>query len=158
MPLLVSPNAPSKTGAGSSIPAIPRNSAALVLTSKFPTQVPAVDGDGNDIPGVRAPMVQAPLASYTGWSLRQRNFGHGAMFEFDGSTIAFANTASERQMTGDPRLSVEERYADREAYIMAIESAARALVAQGFMLEEDVARCAQSAADWGAPRHDVSLA
>ena len=28
--------------------------------------VPAVNEDGNDIAGVRAPMVQAPLGSYTG--------------------------------------------------------------------------------------------
>jgi hypothetical protein len=30
-------------------------------------------------------------------------------------------------------------------------------VAQGLMLEEDVQRCADMAADWGRPRHDVSL-
>ena len=36
-------------------------------------------------------------------------------------------------------------------------AAARELVAQGLMLEEDVARCADAAADWGRPRHDVSL-
>ena len=32
--------------------------------------VPAADADGNDKAGVRAPMVQAPLATYTGWNLR----------------------------------------------------------------------------------------
>lgn len=123
----------------------------------YPTLVPAVDSDGNDIPGIRAPMVQAPLATYTGWSLRARGFGHGAMFEFDGSTIAFADAESERAMTGDPRRSIEERYGDRSGYVRAIEAAAQDLVAQGFMLEEDVARCVQLAADWSAPRHEVSL-
>ena len=123
----------------------------------YPTLVPAVDADGNDVPGVRAPMVQAPLATYTGWSLRARGFGHGAMFEFDGSTIAFADTKGERSMTSDPRPSVEERYGDRDGYVRAIEAAAHALVAQGFMLEEDVPRCIRAALNWGAPRHHVAL-
>ncbi len=123
----------------------------------YPTLVPSVDADGNDVPGVRAPMVQAPLATYTGWSLRARGFGHGAMFEFDGSTIPFPDTESERAATGDPRASVAERYPDREAYVRAIEAAARRLVAEGFMLEEDVDRCIAAAANWGAPRHDVGL-
>jgi hypothetical protein len=52
---------------------------------------------------------------------------------------------------------VLERYPDKAAYVAAITAAARELVAQGLMLEEDVARCAEAAADWGRPRHDVSL-
>ena len=60
-------------------------------------------------------------------------------------------------MTGDPRLSIVERYPDKSAYVAAITSAALELVTQGLLLEEDVARCATSAADWGRPRHDVSL-
>jgi hypothetical protein len=79
------------------------------------------------------------------------------MYEFEGSTIAFADTESERLMTSDPRLSVEARYGDCDGYTRAIESAARTLVEQGFMLEEDVERCVQAALDWGAPRHDVLL-
>ena len=63
----------------------------------------------------------------------------------------------ERQITGDPRRSILERYPDRAAYVAAIIAAARELVAQGLMLEEDVARCADAAADWGRPRHDVAL-
>ena len=39
----------------------------------------------------------------------------------------------------------------------AIVAAARELVAQGLMLEEDVARSAEAAADWGRPRHAVTL-
>jgi hypothetical protein len=119
--------------------------------------VPAVDADGNDIAGVRAPMVEAPLATYTGWNLRSRGFGHGAMHEFTGSTIPFPDTPEERTATGDPRRSVAERYADRDAYIAAIRAAAEQLVADRLMLEEDIARVTDAAADWGAPRHDVRL-
>ena len=59
--------------------------------------------------------------------------------------------------TGDPRASILERYPDKAAYVGAIIAAARELVAQGLMLDEDVERCADAAADWGRPRHAVSL-
>jgi hypothetical protein len=119
--------------------------------------VPAVDADGNDVAGIRAPMVAAPLGTYTGWNLRARGFGHGAMHEFTGSYIPFPETAAERAMTGDPRAAILERYADAAAYGAAIGEAARALVAEGLMLEEDVERCVKAAASWGRPRHDIGL-
>ena len=119
--------------------------------------VPAVDEDGNDRAGVRAPMVAAPLGTYCGWNLRARGFGHGAMHEFSGSYIPFSETPEERRATGDPRGSILERYPDAGAYVRAITAAARQLVEQGLMLEEDVERATAAAADWGRPRHDIRL-
>ncbi len=119
--------------------------------------VPAVDADGNDIAGVRAPMVQAPLGTYCGWNLRARGFGHGAMHEFSGSYIPLPEAPEERRMTGDPRRSILERYPNAQAYVAAITAAARRLVEEGLMLEEDVERAAAAAADWGRPRHDIRL-
>lgn len=119
--------------------------------------VPAVDADGNDIAGVRAPMVAAPLATYTGWNLRARGHGHGAMHEFTGSTIPFADTAAERAQTGDPRPAIAERYPDRDAYVAAISAAAAALSQARLLLPEDVPRAEAAAANWHAPRHDVTL-
>jgi hypothetical protein len=87
--------------------------------------VPAVDIDGNDRAGVRAPMVQAPLGTYCGWNLRARGFGHGAMHEFSGSYIPLPEAPEERQMTGDPRKSILERYPNADAYVTAIAAAAR---------------------------------
>ncbi|HEY1430652.1 MAG TPA: alpha/beta hydrolase domain-containing protein [Stellaceae bacterium] len=119
--------------------------------------VPAGDTDGNDVAGVRAPMVQAPLGTYCGWNLRARGFGHGAMHEFSGSYIPLPETPEERRMIGDPRRSILERYPNPEAYVAAIGAAARQLVEQGLMLEEDVERATAAAADWGRPRHDIRL-
>jgi Alpha/beta hydrolase domain len=119
--------------------------------------VPAVDADGNDIAGVRVPMVAAPLGTYCGWNLRARGFGHGAMHEFSGSYIPLPESPEERRATGDPRRSILERYPSAEAYIEAINAAARQLVADGLMLEEDVERAVAAAADWGRPRHDLRL-
>lgn len=129
----------------------------VVPGKQYTVLVPAVDRDGNDVPGVRAPMVAAPLGTYTGWNLRVRGHGHGAQLRFEGSYIPFPESPQEREATGDPRLSILERYPAQAAYVAAITAAARELVAQGLMLEEDVERCAAAAANWGRPRHDVSL-
>src|SRR3984893_7156489 len=119
--------------------------------------VPAVDGDGNDKAGLRAPMVAAPVGTCCGWNLRARGFGQGAMHEFTGSYIPLPETPEERRATGDPRRSILERYPNAEAYSEAIRAAARQLVEQGLMLEEDVERAVVAARDWGRPRHDVRL-
>lgn len=119
--------------------------------------VPATDADGNDIAGVRVPMLQVPLATYTGWNMRVRGQGHGALHEFTGSTIPFPDTPGERAITRDPRPSIEERYGNVATYQRLIGEAAHRLVADRLMIEEDVARCIAAAASWHAPRHDVSL-
>ena len=129
----------------------------IVPDAEYAVLVPSVDADGNDVAGVRAPMVSAPLATYTGWNLRARPHGVGAMHTFIGSTVPFAESPDERVITGDPRPSVPERYGDRAGYVAAITTAARKLVSQGLMLEEDVPRAAAGAADWGRPRHDVRI-
>ena len=119
--------------------------------------VPAVNADGNDIAGVRVPMVEAPLGTYAGWNVRGRGFGFGAMHQFTGSYIPFPDTDSEAEMTGDPRASVLARYRNAGNYGDAIEAAARRLVDERLMLEEDVARVVARAQDWSRPLHDVRL-
>jgi len=119
--------------------------------------IPVADKDGNDIPGLRAPMVQAPLGTYVGWHLRARGQGHNYMLSYNGSYIPFPNTKDEREATGDPRLSIIERYGSAEGYVAAIKEAAEALAADGYMLQEDVDRAVEMAADWCRARHDVKL-
>jgi hypothetical protein len=55
-----------------------------------------------------------------------------------GSTIPFAVTRAQREAAGDPRPSVEERYASRDAYLARAREAASQLVARRQMLAEDV--------------------
>ncbi len=129
-----------------------------VLTAQsYAVLVPAVDADGNEVSGVRAPMVAAPLATYTGWNLRARHHGAGAMHEFTGSTLPLPETEAERAMTGDPRPSIEARYGTQAGYTAAIGAAARGLVAERLMLEEDIVRAETQSVGWGHPRHDVQL-
>ena len=129
----------------------------IVAGGEYTVLVPAVDEDGNDKAGVRAPMVTAPLGTYCGWNLRARGFGHGAMHEFSGSYIPLPETPEERRATGDPRRSILERYPNAAAYVEAITALARQLVEQGLMLEEDIERARAAAANWGRPRHDLRL-
>jgi hypothetical protein len=119
--------------------------------------IPLTDADGNDVAGIRAPMVQAPLGTYTGWSVRARGFGTRAGYEFNGSYIPFPESPEERQFTEDPRKSILERYSTPEGYVAAIVAAAKGLVAERLMLEEDVPRAAKEAQNWGRPRHVVGL-
>ena len=134
-----------------------RQEPPVVKAAHYAVLVPAVDADGNELGGVRAPMVAAPLATYTGWNLRARGFGQGAMHEFTGSTIAFPDSPEERAATGDPRRSILERYPSSTAYAAAIRAAAEALVAERQMLAEDVDRAVAAARNWDRPRHDIRL-
>jgi hypothetical protein len=129
----------------------------IVDADGYTVQIPAVDSDGNDIAGIRAPMVQAPLGSYTGWNTREQGYGTGANYEFSGSYIPFMDSPEERDFIGDPRPSVLERYATPEDYVAAITAAAEQLVADRLMLEEDIEAAKACARDWGRPRHVVKL-
>ena len=64
--------------------------------------------------------------------------GTGQILVNTGSTIPFAATRAQREADGDPRPSLEERYATREDYREQVAAAATALVAQGYLLEEDL--------------------
>jgi hypothetical protein len=55
-----------------------------------------------------------------------------------GSTLPFARTAAERARTGDPRASIEERYAGREDYLGRVRREALAMVTARHLLAEDV--------------------
>jgi hypothetical protein len=103
------------------------------------TRVSAVDEDGNERAGIPVPEVSVPLATHTGWNLRHPDIG-GAdqMLYFAGATLPFPRTRAERERTGDPRRSIEERYASREDYLARVRDAAKKLVDEGYLLEEDV--------------------
>ena len=102
--------------------------------------VPKVDKDGNDLPGIRLPAVQVPIGTYTGWNLRPEGLAEGELAGLLGSFIPFAKTKVERGRNGDPRLSIEERYKDQNDYVQQISRAARTLVGQRFLLQEDAER------------------
>jgi hypothetical protein len=106
----------------------------------FGVLVPQTDADGNDLGGVRLPELQVPLATYTGWNLRDASISAPDLRpSFLGSFIPLARTAAEREKSGDPRLSVAERYASREQYMGQFGEAAIKLIHDRFLLKEDLA-------------------
>ena len=123
--------------------------AELVPGKQYTVLVPAVDRDGNDIPGVRAPIVAAPLGTYTGWNLGRKDRFENGMCNLQGSFIPFAATKAERIAAGDPRLSIEERYPTNEAYLSTFKKAASDLVAQRFLLPDDADSLVQAAESEG---------
>nr|WP_255428244.1 alpha/beta hydrolase domain-containing protein [Ramlibacter cellulosilyticus] len=103
----------------------------------YPSFVSKVDVDGNEIAGVRLPPVAAPIATTTGWGLRATAFGGPDGCEASGQMISFATTLSQRVASGDPRLSLEERYVNKAGYVAAVTAAANALKAQRLLLDAD---------------------
>jgi hypothetical protein len=105
----------------------------------FTGLIPAVDSDGNSRAGIRLPDVQVPLATYAGWNYRAASIGAPDQLAGEaGSFYPFARTRSERQATGDSRVSIEERYSSREQYLGQFTIAARQLMADGFFLAQDL--------------------
>ncbi len=109
------------------------------MGAAFPTLVPQVDADGNDLGGIQMPEIKVPLASYTGWNRRAAAIGAPTeMLSYTGSWIPFPLTKQDRLKTGDPRRSIQERYRDRQAYLEKIDQAAHDLMLSGFLLEADL--------------------
>jgi hypothetical protein len=108
-----------------------------VAGQEYPLRVPQIDADGNTIAGLRYPDVDVPLGTYNGWSLRKPGFAEGDQFWNTGSFVPFARTRAEREANGDPRPSIEERYADHAAYVDAVRRACEKRVQERVMLQED---------------------
>jgi hypothetical protein len=101
---------------------------------------PRVDADGNEVGGVPNVLTDAPLGTYLGWNITAggaRPFHQGQICNYVGGMVPFARTKAQRLATGDPRLSLEERYGDHAGYVAAVERAAAHAVARGFLLQAD---------------------
>jgi hypothetical protein len=106
--------------------------------SPYPAKVPSTDADGNTKAGIRLPDIAVPIGTYTGWNNRANPSRDGC--DGFGMFVPFAATKAEREASGDPRLSLEERYADHESYVAAVKDAADAAVGRGLLLREDADR------------------
>jgi hypothetical protein len=126
------------------------------LGAPFVSRVPAVDEAGNDRGGIRLPQIAVPLATHTGWNYRRPEIGAPDRLASEiGSYLPLPKTRADRERTGDGRLSIEERYASKAAYLDRIAAAARDLVAQRYVLDEDVADLVARAAahyDWAVAK------
>jgi hypothetical protein len=113
-----------------------------------------VDADGNEVAGLRLPDLTVPVGTHTGWNLRAPETGAPEqVVPMQGFTRFFASTRSQREATGDPRPSLEERYESRESYLQRVRAEAERLVGERYVLAEDVERIIASAAE----RYDLAF-
>ncbi|WP_426955134.1 alpha/beta hydrolase domain-containing protein [Muricoccus radiodurans] len=155
------PNAPAPTGLAIGVmdydfgDALNTNDFSGVITRQppairriIPALMPRVDRDGNETAGVPSVLHQAPLGTYTGWNVVAGGFFRGQPCGggLTGGYIPFARTAAEREATGDPRPSLEERYGSQEGYLCVVRAAARQGVSARTLLSQDADRLIEQAA------------
>ncbi|MDA1185677.1 MAG: alpha/beta hydrolase domain-containing protein [Acidobacteria bacterium] len=108
-----------------------------VVRGVIKMKVPRVDADGNELGGVPTVLRDAPLGTYLGWNVVADGFHKGKLCNYAGGMIPFAETQAQRMASGDPRLSLEERYRNHDGYVAAVRAAAARAVAAKFLLQED---------------------
>ena len=124
--------------ADAGVPGLPARFAG----GAYATCVSAVDANGNELGGIRAPDVAVPVATHAGFNPRHpESGGGGQILEYLGSTVPLARTAADRAGAADPRPSLAERYASRESYLAEVRAAAAALAEDRLVLRGDIELC-----------------
>ena len=112
----------------------------------YPVLATRLDADGNQKDGVIHPYIAAPVATYTGDSIRTAGYAPGEQCSLQGNMIAFPRNPAQRTGTGDQRDFVDERYAQgKEMYSARIHEAARSLVRERLLLQEDADKLVRDA-------------
>ena len=107
----------------------------VVTGTPYPCVVSALDRDGNELAGIRSPDVEVPLGVHTGFNPRHPDTGGiGQFADYLGSTQPFS------------RAEITRRYASRSVYLDRIRRHAEMLSASGYLLDDDVQTCVDSAA------------
>src|SRR5262249_33350212 len=93
------------------------------VTGTYPTLVPQVGAEGNEISGIRQPRVAVPLATYTGWNLRDPSVGFPEYRQsFVGSYTPFAKNP----------------YRDESDYLGRYTAATLKLIDERFLAVDDL--------------------
>jgi hypothetical protein len=123
---------------------VPSN-APPILKGVVKMMVPKVNADGNELGGIPTVMNDAPLGTYLGWNITagpaddarvfdNRPFHAGQLCNYVGGMVPFAKTRAQRLASGDPRLSLEERYGTHAGYVEAVKKAANNAACKGYLL------------------------
>lgn len=123
------------------------------LGKPFRALVWNLDADGNETAPVRLPDLAVPVGTHTGWNPRHPDGGApGHLMPMRGFTNFMPETADDRERTGDGRLSIDERYADKDDYLAKVRVVVEELVAGRHVLEEDI----ESVVNDAAARYDAA--
>lgn len=122
------------------------------VLGEYRVLVPKCGPDGNELGCLTPPEVAVPVATYTGWNRRRNDAGAGGeLVSLTGGMLPFARTKADRLASGDPRLSLEERYGSLAAYSEQLIIMCDRLASQGFLLPEDAERLPKVLADRARP-------
>jgi hypothetical protein len=102
---------------------IKQNPPRLLATIVPP--IPAMDQYGNEMGGVRHPLLEEPLASFLPWVLRRGEFAADEMMDFRGSIKLL------------PKTHILSRYPHLDDYLKHLNQAINKSVKAGSLLEED---------------------
>lgn len=115
----------------------------------YVVKVPKCGADNNELGTLLLPAVAVPVATYTSWNTRNRSVGaEGEMLGLQGGFIPFAKTKADREMLGDPRPALLERYRDFEEYRRQYRAAVDRGIEQRTLLAEDAAELMKLADRW----------
>ncbi len=118
------------------------------LGKAYGVLVPQVDEFGNELGGIRNVEIAVPLGTYTPWALRTGLPGaQGELRDFYGTWAPLAKQPNAQ----DSRPAVSAQYENKNTYLEQAKRAAKALTEAGYLLDEDIPRTLQRAAqtwDW----------
>jgi Alpha/beta hydrolase domain len=103
--------------------------------TSLPSSSVKVNSDGNEFAGVKSVLLQAPLATYTGWNTFAAGIYKGQQCALTASSFPFQETRAERIAAQDPRPSIEERYGTHQGYVCVVTNAANKSVKRRFLRE-----------------------
>jgi hypothetical protein len=106
-----------------------------IIDRVLPTYAVKVNSDGNEFAGVKSVLLQAPLATYTGWNTFAAGIYKGQQCALTASSFPFQETRAERIAAQDPRPSIEERYGTHQGYVCVVTNAANKSVKKRFLRE-----------------------
>ena len=99
------------------------------MRNDYRVLVPKVDLDGNEIGCLQPPEVAVALGTYASWNLYPEvHPAHPDLVGLSGAFFAFERTKAAREESGDPRLSIRERYSTQQEYISSLEAACKQLL------------------------------
>ncbi len=109
-----------------------------IVAKPYPTLVPQVDSDGNDLGGIALPEITVPLATYTGWNLRAPEIGlPTARQAFLGSFLPLPLTPADAAAHHDPRTPILTRYHEYADYRTRFADALDQLIAARYLLPDE---------------------
>ena len=101
----------------------------------YPCYVPDVDKNLNEIAGIRLPEIVYPIASHTGWNVRDPQTGAtDQIVPMQGFSLWFDKNSNSE----DPRDTINTKYSSKNDYKEKIYSESKKLADQRYILDEDI--------------------